>query len=355
MYKKLVELIILRRVGKASKKMNQQISSILQRATRNKLDRLNIISYPCHERFQTGLSDINADFYLWQQNNGKKWNYKYGPLPKNHILLNPKYGDNQLPDYVVPDCILMQNKLAEYNTTINLSNRYRIPIINISHCLPWISISQKQMQQIHNMRADIEVFITKYSRDQWGYNENNAIVIEHNIDNTLFKPYDMEKIYDVLMVVNDLINRDWCCGYSLFKEISGYPNNCYFDCKIVGDTPGLSLPAQNIKELVEIYNQSKVFLCTATVSPISMALLEAMSCGLGCVAYASCAVPEIIQHGYNGLISTSPTELRKYCIDLLNDEDMRKELGNNARKTVIERFNTNRFTKEWENILRSLI
>lgn len=332
-----------------------QISSILQKATRNKLDRLNIITYPTHERFQSNLSNINADFYLWQTHHSKKWITKYNELPKNHILLNQKFGENQLPDYITPDEIISQNKLAHYDTSIHLAKKYKIPLINVEHVLPWTNITNKQLKQLFMMQGDVNVFITKYNQSAWGYDDSNSVVIEHGINSDLFKPKQTDKIYDVLIVVNDLINRDWCCGYSLFKEISGYPDNRYFDCKIVGDTPGLSQPAESTSDLIDIYNKSKVFLCTALVSPISMALLEAMSCGLPVVANASCAVPEIITHGYNGFISKNPEELRKYCVDLLNDEDMRKEVGNNARNTIKKRFSVDRFTSQWENVFRSLI
>lgn len=332
-----------------------QVASILQRATRNKLDRLEIISFPCHERWQNSLSDINANFYLWQEDNAKKWNYKYGKLPKNHTLLNPLHKQNQLPDYVTPDLILMQNKLAEYSTSLNISRRYNIPIININHCLPWIKITKKQIQQIHDMRTNIEVFITRYSRDQWGYDDSNSFIIEHGIDTDLFRPQNIDKEYDCIVVCNDYIQRNWCCGYDVFCQVTGHPNNPQFNYKVLGSTPGLSEPANNVNELISYYNKSKIFLCTATVSPISMALLEAMACGLPVVALSTCAVPEIITHAYNGMISEDPRDLQNYCRELLMDEGMRIELGNNARKTIEERFNLNRFTNQWEKVFRNLI
>jgi glycosyltransferase involved in cell wall biosynthesis len=86
-----------------------------------------------------------------------------------------------------------------------------------------------------------------------------------------------------------------------------------------------------------------------------MALLEAMACGLPVVALSTCAVPEIITHAYNGMISEDPRDLQNYCRELLMDEGMRIELGNNARKTIEERFNLNRFTNQWEKVFRNLI
>ena len=43
-------------------------------------------------------------------------------------------------------------------------------------------------------------------------------------------------------------------------------------------------------------------------------------------------IPEIIENGKNGLISNDPQELRGFLQLLLKDEDLAKELGDNARK-----------------------
>lgn len=332
-----------------------QVASILQRATRNKLDRLNIITFPTHERTQSHLANINANFFLWQGHGIKSWESKYAKLPKNHILLNPKYGENQLPDYIIPDISWSQNKLAHYSISANLAKRYKIPLINLEHCLPWTTITQKQFEQLYRMQGDINVFITDYSRRKWGYDDSNSIVIEHGLDTDLFQPISIDKEYDVLVVVNDYINRDWCCGYKEFCKITGHPNNIQFNYKVIGNTPGLSQPANGVHDLINYYNKSKIFLCTATISPISFALLEAMSCGLPVVALATCAVPEIITHNHNGMISQNPDDLQQFIKELLNDEDKRTELGKNARQTIIDRFNLPQYINKWEHVFRTLI
>jgi glycosyltransferase involved in cell wall biosynthesis len=331
-----------------------QIASILQRATRNKLDRLNVITYPTHERYQTSLANTNIDFYLWQGDGIKTWESKYAPLPFNHILLNPKYKENQIPDYITPDIIFSQNKLAHYSISAKLAQQYKIPLVNLEHCLPWSNITKQQFEQLHRMQGNVNVFITDYSRRKWGFDESNSVVIEHGLDTEVFKPKDIDKEYGVLVVCNDYINRSWCCGYNIFQQVTGHPNPI-FPYKVLGSTPGLSEAAKDVEDLVLHYNKSKVFLCTATISPISFALLEAMSCGLPVVAMATCAVPEIIKHGYNGMISTNPQDLQNYCKELLMDEDMRKELGKNARKTILERFSLAKFVNKWEHAFRSLI
>ena len=87
----------------------------------------------------------------------------------------------------------------------------------------------------------------------------------------------------------------------------------------------------------------------------SVVLLEAMACGCAIVSTANCMIPEIIENGKNGLISNDPQELRGFLDLLLKNEDLAKELGANARKTIVEKYNLKRFTDNWNKLFYSTI
>lgn len=331
-----------------------QVAGILQRATTNKLDRLNILTYPTHERYASHLAQTNCDYFLYQGEGIKTWESKYAKLPKNHTLLNPQHGENQLPDYITPHIVFSQNKLAHYSISAKLANKYRCPLVNLEHCLPWHSIQPKQLEQLYGMQGDINVFISDYSRRAWGYTEKNSVVVEHGIDANIFKPQEVEKEWDILVVANDFVNRNDLLGWQEFCYITGYPNSPY-KIKIVGSNPGISEPASSVQELVSFYNKSKVFLCTAKHSPIPYSLIEAMSCGCACVCYEQAMVSETISHATNGMLSNDVHDLKNYCQELLMEEDMRLELGHNARNLAKTRFSLDRFISQWEQIFRSVI
>ena len=120
---------------------------------------------------------------------------------------------------------------------------------------------------------------------------------------------------------------------------------------MVGDTPGLSKPAASIEELVATYQNSRIFLNTSTISPVPTALMEAMSCGCAVVTTATCMIPEIIENGVNGFISNDPEELKQYLVDLLNNEDLAKKIGSNARNTITEKYSTSKFVDSWNRTL----
>jgi len=65
-------------------------------------------------------------------------------------------------------------------------------------------------------------------------------------------------------------------------------------------------------------------------------------------------IPEIIQNGHNGYVSNNEEELKRYLHIVLNDENIRNELGKNARQTVLEKFSEKTFVDKWNNLFNSV-
>ena len=83
--------------------------------------------------------------------------------------------------------------------------------------------------------------------------------------------------------------------------------------------------------------------------------MEAMACGCAVVSTSTCMIPEIIENGINGLISNDPAELRSMLERLLENPEMARELGKNAQKTILEKYNKQQFLANWNNLFYSTI
>ena len=329
------------------------ISQIIRASTRKPDEKLNILTFPTHERYETMLSKTGHNFYAYRAEGIKDWNETYAKTPDNYVLLDPSLGDSQVPEYVDFDLVLSQNKFGQYQKAKQLAHQLHLPLVSLEHTLPMPEWDENIMGQVREMRGDVNVFISEYSINAWGWENrlqsflnNDTFVITHGVDTELFCSKEDERSDEILSVVNDWINRDWCCGFSVWQEvIKGLPY------KVVGDTPGLSEPAASTEGLVATYQNSRIFLNTSTISPVPTALMEAMSCGCAVVSTDTCMIPEVIKHGVNGFITNDVQQMKQHLVDLLNDEDMAREIGDNARKTIVERYSAQQFVDNWNNIL----
>jgi hypothetical protein len=333
--------------------MPTPVSSITRAATRKAGEPLNILTAPTHERYETGLAKTGHNFYAWRVLDGsiKDWDENYAPLPKNYTLLNPQKGANQIPMWLDFDLILSQNKFGQFPVLQGLAQQLQVPFISLEHTLPLPAWTPGYINALHQMRGDMNVFISEFSRKGWGWGEDEAEVIHHGVDTDLFRPTsDIDKKPHILSVVNDWIKRDVFCGFRLWRDVT---NGLLV--YVLGNTPGLSMPAKDTKELVSHYNAAQIFLNTSLVSPVPTALLEAMSCGCAVVSTATCMIPEVIQNGVNGYISNDPAQLRRYLDMLLANPERCKALGAEARKTIVERFGMEKFVERWNDLfLRAL-
>lgn len=331
--------------------MATPIGSILKRACRNPDDPYNILTFVTHERYQSNLANCNANFYLLQNGPGIKgdWKTSYAPIPDNHIILST-YQDNPLeviPSYIDFDFILGQHKFGQAQTALQLGSYLNIPTVILEHTVPTNKSLQDNLENLKNIKGDINIFISDYSRDQWGWKDDEAEVILHGVNTKLFRKIpNVKKEQKVLSIVNDWINRSDILGYDIWERVA--KNN--FQCSVWGDTPGLSRSTNNIYELVKTYNENTVFFNTSRLSPVPSVLLEAMACELPVVSTDNCLISEIIENGVNGYKTNNEKEMNDHIYRLLNDEEERKEIGANARKTILEKFNLDRFVQDWNNI-----
>ena len=304
-------------------------------------EKYNILTFAAHERYQSQLAKTGHNFYLFQSDGVKNWNNDYAPLPDNHYIL-PR---ETLYKGLSFDMILSHSKFGQFQMSELINKNLGLPIISLEHTVPTPNLKQEWLDEIKNMTGDIDVFISEYSKGVWNLNTDEYEIVHHSVDTETFKPRSIEKKPYVLSVVNDFVNRDYCCNYSGWVRITEG-----LDTRLVGDNGDIGSPASSVDDLVNEYNSAQVFLNTSTFSPIPSVVLEAMACGSAVVSTATCMIPEIIEHGVNGMISNDESELRSYIEQLLSDKDLREKIGKAARETILNKFTEESFLNNWNKI-----
>lgn len=109
-----------------------------------------------------------------------------------------------------------------------------------------------------------------------------------------------------------------------------------------------------VVKIQEKYLESSIYLMTSTSEAFGMVLIEAMECGLPCIAFDCPNGPRtIIENNSNGfLILENNFELYlSKILELIKDENLRIKLGKNAIESV-KKYNQNNIMNEWDLLLK---
>lgn len=307
---------------------------------------LNILVSPTHETYETGMCKTNHNFYSFCYQGFKTWNTKFRPVPNNYTILNGN-DFSQIPNDLDIDVVISANKFGQHQILSQIARQLNVPLINVEHTAS--HFGPNMLRKIHNMKSDLDIFISNWSVNNWQHH-GKAVVIHHGVDTETFIDTKSIRENKILTIANDYINRDYCLNYSqLLRVTSGLPLSIY------GDTKGLSEPARSVEHLVELYNTHRIFINTANLSPIPSVMLEAAACGCAIASVRACAVEEYLTHGHDCLLSDNDEQLRMNIEILMNNEEIAKRLGENARKTIETKFNIKQFTDNWNKALWSVL
>jgi colanic acid/amylovoran biosynthesis glycosyltransferase len=211
---------------------------------------------------------------------------------------------------------------------------------------------------VHCVSQDMADTVAPYCDDP-----QKIFVNRPSIDADIFrraKPYRVnEGVLQILTIGRFTFQKGYLIGLMAMRKLKD--EGILFKWTIVGDGPqreeilyhihalGLSDCVQlagkkNRDEILTLYNQTDVFLLTSVYEGIANVCLEAMGMELPVVSTKSGGMDEVIEHGKNGLLCEvyQPDAIAENLKMLAKNAVLRKELGVNARTTVIEKFTISR-------------
>ncbi len=114
------------------------------------------------------------------------------------------------------------------------------------------------------------------------------------------------------------------------------------------------LPSQ---ALPRFYRAADVLVVPSIYEGLPMVILEAMACGVPCVATRVSGHPEAIEDGVNGLLvePDAPAQLADACLRLLADPALRARFAEAARQRAADRFGIERQRDAYLAIYRELV
>lgn len=180
--------------------------------------------------------------------------------------------------------------------------------------------------------------------------EQRISVVPNFVDTELFKPMpEMQKIDKSVISIGrlapvkqfDLLIRACAeipgCKLTIVGEgqeretLKNLAKELNVNLRLPGNLPNEELP--------KILNQHQVFAITSKWEGHPKALIEAMACGLPCLAVKSTGIDNLIEHGTNGWLVASQSErISRGLVQLLEDVKLAIRLSVNAQRFAKESF-----------------
>jgi len=161
------------------------------------------------------------------------------------------------------------------------------------------------------------------------------------------RPTSVKGVETLLTAIPDILSEVSDCRFVFtggeeaeFRRLLVHhhvPQSCL---RIIGYVSHNDLPA--------VYAAADVAVLPTFYENLPLRLLEVMACGVPVVASNVCAIPEVIRSGYNGLLVTpgSATQLADAVVTLLTQEQLRRTIGERARRSVVDAFSWSKAAKE---------
>lgn len=111
------------------------------------------------------------------------------------------------------------------------------------------------------------------------------------------------------------------------------------------------------KDIEAKFLESSIYVMSSRFEGFGMVLIEAMACGVPCVSFNCNYGPsDVIQNGEDGYIveNGNVKELASKIIKLIEDENLRKQMGTIAKENV-KRYLPEVIVKQWDDLFKSLV
>ena len=102
------------------------------------------------------------------------------------------------------------------------------------------------------------------------------------------------------------------------------------------------------REKLAALSRADIFVLPSYSEGFSMAILEALACGLPVIITRQCHFPDVAEARAGIVIDPDSAQLARAIAKLMDDPKLREEMGNNGRRLVMDRFT-------WDRIVDRII
>lgn len=304
---------------------------------------LRVLTWHVHGSYLYYLTQAACEFYLPVQpdgSGGKGSNYPWGAN-----LHEIAAADVRKQAF---DCILFQsqqNWLVDQFELLSPAQR-QLPRIYLEHDPP----RQHPTDTRHPVDDSdvLLVHVTHFNNLMWDNGRMTTRVIEHGVRVPAEARYSGE-LDRGLVIINNLKLRGRRLGADIFEQARQE-----LPLDLVGINAGQlgGIESLSHHDLLMLASRYRFLYNPIRYTSLGLAICEAMSVGLPVLGLATSELATVIENGVSGFIATDAAELNHHARRLLADPAEARRLGEGARRTALERFSIDRFSRDWEDAFR---
>ena len=284
---------------------------------------------------------------------------------------------------------IIQSHFMGSNTYCSLAGIIcRVPIVSTFHGMIDVKKNDPLLSYrtyIINKGSKRVVFVSKILKNIFfnymKLDRNKTVTIYNGIDLSKFNPDKNNLLKDELhldhndILIGSIGNIHPVKGYDILLNVASkvVKQNPRFKFVIIGQGEGqlydnlLKIRSElqlekNVfflgyrNDICKILNAIDLLLLTSSSEGFSLAIVEAMACGVPVIATRCGGPEEIIQHRNNGILVpvAEINEISREILELSGDDKLRREVIKNAKKTAIARFDMVSMINSYESLYKEI-
>jgi glycosyltransferase involved in cell wall biosynthesis len=189
------------------------------------------------------------------------------------------------------------------------------------------------------------VHVTDFNNLMWDNGRTPTRVINHGV----LAPQGVTYSGDIergLVVVNGLAGRGRRLGADVFENVR---RHVPLDLVGMKSTELGGLGELSHAELPAFEARYRFFFNPIRYTSLGLAVCEAMMLGMPVVGLATTEMVTAVENGVSGYVATNVNQLIDCMNDLLGNPAKAHQMGAEARRRAIDRFNIYRFISDWND------
>ncbi len=310
---------------------------------------LRVLTWHIHGSYLYYLTQAPCTFYLPKKNSTEEgYGGRTSSFPWGENVIDVPAEDVKNIDF---DCILFQSKknYLEDQYAILSEEQRALPKIYLEHDPPReVPTDTKHIVDDPGM---LLVHVTHFNNLMWDNNHTPSTVIEHGVMVDKNVKYSGE-LNKGIVVINGIVKRGRRLGYDVFKKVKEK-----IPLDIVGmfseDAGGLG--EINNRELSSFIAKYRFFFNPIRYTSLGLSVCEAMMTGMPVVGLATTEMAVTIKNNFSGYVHTDLNFLIDKMQMLLDNKEKAAELGKGAQQSASEKFDIERFKRDWIDTFEGVI